>query len=599
MAAIIQTQRISKSYGTDALFVDLDLSFSPGDRVGIVGPNGSGKSSLLKILAGLEEPDEGNLVQSKRVRVAYVPQIETFDPDLTVFDCLMHAAQKGNLPSTERDALVHSTLGRTGFKDPSQKTGVLSGGWIKRLNLACGFVQDAELLLMDEPTNHLDIEGILWLQELLATSDFAWVTVSHDRYFLDQTVQSVMELNSVFADGYLQYQGSYTNFLTQRQRYLSEQLQQIEVLKGKVRRETEWLSRSPKARTTKAQFRVNAAKAMIRELDELKAMTRETQSHISFSASGRATKKLLEAKSIARRYADLTVIRSCSVLLSPRKRLGVLGLNGSGKSTLLKMLADVDQPDGGTIQRAPHLKTVYFDQKRAQINPDDSVARALSETGDQVLFQGRSVHIVSWAKRFGIEPDQLPLPVRELSGGERAKVLIARLMLQTADVLILDEPTNDLDIPTIEQLEKSLMAFEGALVLVSHDRFMMSRVCSTFLGLDGRGGVQTYASYEQWESTLEPEKPNAKVKSEKSTSNEKAPKKRLSYLEQREFDGMEEQILESEDRQDELRNQIEDPDIASNGTKLAELYEDLKKAEAKTAKLYERWAELEAKVSQE
>ena len=594
MANLMSINSIEKSFGAEPLFLDLSFGIEHGDHIGIIGPNGAGKSTLLKILAGFEQSDAGSIISPRGTQVAYIPQISEFPETQTIYEAVYEAAVNGGCPEQEREGRVHTTLGKMGFTDSDQIISHLSGGWRKRLTLACGWVQEADLVLLDEPTNHLDIESILWLQNLLKNAPFAWILVSHDRYFLDQTVSKIMELNRLFPTGLFTQACGYSRYLEKRREYLNNLAQQLESLRNKVRKETDWLRRSPKARTTKAKFRIEAAHQMIKEVEKLKGHREKQAAPVSFSASHRKTKKLLQAKLISKQLGDCKLIEGLDLLLAPGKRIGLLGRNGSGKTTLLKLLAGEYSPDKGTIQTAPHLKIVYFDQKRTLIDPQISVAEALSESGDQIIYRGQPVHIVSWGSRFGLQADQLALPVAELSGGEQAKLQIARLMLKPADVLLLDEPTNDLDMDTLEQLEESLIDFPGAVVLVTHDRFMMNRVCKQFLGLDGKGRCVPVASYTQWEQAVK--EPSGSTNSKPKESQKKlSQKKKLSYHEQREFDQMEARILEAEEAVETCQQYLADPEIASNGPELASAMEKLKQAEKIAEKLYQRWSELEAK----
>ena len=280
---------------------------------------------------------------------------------------------------------------------------------------------------------------------------------------------------------------------------LTGQASYQESLHNRVRGEIEWLSRKAKARTRKAQARIDEAGRLKDELADLDSRARTSAVAIDFSGTDRRTKRLLEAEGVTKGFDGRTVVRGLDLVLSPGVRLGLLGANGSGKTTLLRMLAGVDEPDAGTIVRAPNLKVVTFDQHRSRLDPAVSLKRSLAPHGDSVILQGRSIHVAGWAKRFLFASDQLETPVGRLSGGEQARVLIARLMLEPADVLLLDEPTNDLDIPTLEVLEESLLEFPGALVLVTHDRYLLDRVSTRLLALDGKGGVLFFADYAQWE----------------------------------------------------------------------------------------------------
>jgi ATP-binding cassette subfamily F protein uup len=327
---------------------------------------------------------------------------------------------------------------------------------------------------------------------------------------------------------------------------------------------------------------------------------RQEETTIDFVGTGRKTKRLVVAESLKKSYEARTVMQNVELVLSPGMALGVLGYNGSGKSTLLKMLAKEIDPDQGTVTHAQKLQVVYFDQDRAQLNPQETLRRTLSDTGHTVTYRGQTIHLAGWIKRFRFQPEQLDLPIHLLSGGEQARAVIAKLMLQPADVLIVDEPTNDLDIPTREVLEESLHEFPGALVLVTHDRYMLEEVCSRFFGLDGKGHHGMFAEYGQWESWLRqksslPEKPPTDFSSKKSPSLSKY--KKLSYRDQQDYDTIEQRVLDAEALRDKCRAKTEESSIASDHVQIQETYETLEVAEKQVEQLYARWAELEAKRS--
>lgn len=600
MSVLLSCQGLEKGYSAKSLFSGLTFGVFEGDRLGIIGNNGAGKSTLLRILAGLEEPDQGQVVQRKFLKLAYVPQQSHFVSHKTVYETLAELALGAGIAPADVENQISRSLSKVGFTDHQQKIQTLSGGWQKRLAIAGGLVQEPDVLLLDEPTNHLDIHGVLWLEQLLKNIPCAWVAVSHDRYFLEQTVTKVAEISSIYENGLLLAEGRYSDFLQQRADYLADQHAYAASLANKVRREIEWLRRGAKARTTKAKYRVDEAHNMQDELSQLNARLKTTSSDIDFSGSQRKTKRLIEVQDVGMRLGEKSLLNHLSLTLSPGMRLGLLGANGSGKSTLLKILLGEQEPTTGSIKRAENLQCVYFDQTRAALDPTRSLQRTLAEEGDAVVYRGRSIHVASWAKRFQFRQEQLALPVGELSGGEQARVLIARMMLQPADVLLLDEPTNDLDISTLEVLEESLQEFPGALVLVSHDRFLMDRVCNIFVGLDGQGGSEVFADYFQWQDALRAQTNAAKAKEEKSDSSsersQKTNNKRLSYMEQREYDMMEEAIMNAELELDTAQNVVDDPSIATQTQRLMEATAALSAAQEKVDRLYARWSELEAKL---
>ncbi len=598
MSALIYSQRIQKSFGAKRLFEGVTFGVSEGDRVGIIGPNGSGKSTFLKILAGLENPDDGTVTRRQRLRVAYVPQDTLLDLDQTVGDLLHESAVQAGLPQGEGQALVYEVLGRVGF-DASQTVAVLSGGWKKRLGIACAMVQAPDVMLLDEPTNHMDVEGLRWLAQLMKQASWAWVLVSHDRWFLQQTTNKMAELHSRYSDGILVFPGTYSSFVEKRDAFQENQEQQAQALAGKVRREEAWLRRGPKARTTKAKYRVDTAKALQVELAETTSRLRQQEVSIDFVGSGRKTKQLVEVSGLSKAFEAHSIIENLDMMVSPGRAIGVIGYNGSGKSTLLKLFAKELDPDHGMVKYADQLQLVYFDQNRAQLDPKMTLRRTLSDTGESVTYRGQNIHLTGWARRFRFQPEQLDLPVGLLSGGEQARAVMARFMLQPADVLIVDEPTNDLDIPTRETLEESFKEFPGALILVTHDRYMLEEVCGEFIGLDGTGAHGRFATYEQWESWLARQQKEGSQESlstrtgKGATQGEK--QKKLSYKEQQEYDGMEKKILETEMAREALRSKVEDPGVASNHLRLQEAYDVLKEAEQEVEQLYARWAVLEEK----
>ena len=600
MSALIYCQQITKAYGVKRLFTDVTIAVEESDRIGIVGPNGAGKSTLLKILAGLEQVDEGAVSRRRHLRVAYVPQQSDFDHAKTVMDVLDAAAKVAGVSLEERLPRVLETLGKTGFADGEAQVETLSGGWKKRLAIACGWVQVPDIMLLDEPTNHLDFDGLAWLESVMIQAPWPWVMVSHDRWLLDQTTNKIAELNRRYPDGLFLITGTYSQFLEEREAFQETQTLQAQALAGKVRREVEWLRRGPKARTTKAKYRVDSAHALQAELAETSARLRQESTDIDFVGSGRRTKELVVVKDASKTYGRQMLFRNLDMILSPGMALGVLGHNGSGKSTLLKLLAKELEADEGTVRHADRLQVIYFDQHREQLNPKETLRKTLSDTGHTVTYRGQSVHLAGWAKRFGFQPEQLDLPIELLSGGEQARAVIARLMLQPADVLLVDEPTNDLDIPTREVLEESLREFPGGIVLVTHDRYMLARVCSQFVGFDGHGGHGFFAEYEQWENQLARQVKGQHKSESRETLESERPKrssaKKLTYKEQKEYKGLETRIVDAETIAETCRANVADPAVATDHLKLQEAYEAQTSAENEVERLYARWAELEAKL---
>jgi ATP-binding cassette subfamily F protein uup len=606
-ACIITLRGISKAFGIRQLFSGISLSVAERERVGLIGPNGSGKSTLLKIMAGLASSDAGERTLRQGARLAYVAQQDVFAPGDTV-ESVLFAAVEAAFGRSEAVAggRAAALLGRLGFADPGVAVDCLSGGWRKRLSIARALASQPDVLLLDEPTNHLDLRSILWLEGFLAGASFAFVVVSHDRFFLENICTRTAELSPIYPDGVLAVAGPYSALVEAREAFLESQGALERTLANKARREVEWLRRGPKARATKAKARIDAAGTLLKDLAATRERNRAgARAGIDFSGTGRQTKRLLTAENLTRRLGGRELFSGLDMVLSPGVRLGLVGPNGSGKSVLLRLLAGQDRPDAGTVSSAPGLSVVAFDQKREQLDKDQILRHAFAPDADSVLYRGQPVHVVTWAKRFALRPEQLDLPVGLLSGGEQARVLIARLMLRQADVLLLDEPTNDLDIPTLEMLEESLMDFPGAVVLVSHDRSLIDRVSTTIVGLDGLGGVEVYADYAQWEEDFLARE-RAEAREAKARGEDRDPKarpkpapaaKKLSFKEQREYDGMEAAILTAETAQESAAAALQDPAVASDGHELARRLEAFQAAEAEVARLYARWEELAAKLA--
>ena len=586
------------------LFEGISFTVSEGDRIGLIGPNGSGKSTLLRILAGSEDVDNGEIALRKRSRLAYVIQDSKFAAGDTVRTVVEKALDRAAVSATERGTRFAETLGRAGFDEVEAQATSLSGGWQKRLAIVEALVQAPDILLLDEPTNHLDLAGIEWLEGLLGAGAFACVVVSHDRYFLENVATDMAELNRTYPDGLLRVRGNYSTFLEKKEEFLHAQSKRQEALENLVHNEIAWLRRGAKARTRKSKARIDKAGELMGELADLNSRTRTATADIDFSATDRKTKRLVELENVGYEIGDRTLFENLNFVVTAGMRVGLVGPNGSGKTTLLRLLRGELQPTAGDIRRADWLRIVYFDQTR-QLDPDVTLRRALAPDSDSVVYQDRVTHVASWAARFLFTGEQLNQPIGRLSGGERARVLIAQLMLQPADLLLLDEPTNDLDIPTLEILEESLLEYRGALVLVTHDRYMLDRVSSVVLGLDGQGGADSFADYSQWEAwqaeRTQPDKApprssgNQSSKAASAVDSSSRGKKKLSYLEAREYATIEERVAEAECVLQAKRAQLEDPAIASDGPRLLTAHCELEAAQKTADEMYARWAELEKK----
>lgn len=594
MSTLISCQGLSKTYGARPLFEGLSFGIFEGERAGLIGPNGAGKSTLLKILAGVEKPDAGELAVRRGIRLGYLAQQDRFadEESRTVRSELTRALEGQGLEDYEIDIRVEDGLAGSGFA-ADQRVKALSGGWRKRLAILAQVVRRPDLLLLDEPTNHLDVAGVLWLEQLMATVDFSFVVVTHDRRFLEAVCNRVIELNKRYPEGHFSSVGNYSDFLKNREALFNVQAAREDTMRNIVRRETEWLRRGPKARTTKQKARIDRAGELMGELKELEYRNAQTRSAaIDFTASERKTKKLVALTRVEKSLGGKKLFGPLDLVLSPGDKWGLLGGNGSGKSTLLKLLAGTLAPDAGRIERAEGLKVVTFDQHREPLDLSMPLRRALCESGEFVYYKDKPIHVAGWAERFLFGKEQLDVPLGQLSGGEQSRVMIARIMLRPADVLLLDEPTNDLDLNSLEVLETSLMDFAGALVLVTHDRYLLDRVSQQILSLDGRGNARVFADLDQWEERtaadeidLTPPPPPAPA----------ATAAALSAAEARELRGMEAKIQNAEAQTQKARDALLDPAIATDAPALMERQKTLDALVQKTEALYARWHELEAK----
>ena len=640
------------------LFHNVAISVADGDRVGFIGPNGAGKSTLLRMLAGVEEADEGIIRTQRGAVIVYVPQRDEFDAQATPRSAATAAAMRAasvHGDQHEAEVLGCVILGKLGFPDarmdePAEK---LSGGWKKRLSIACGLCEAGgapDLLLLDEPTNHLDVEGIRWLEQFLVRgfNDIragASVFITHDRTFLERVATRVVELSRAYPQGTIAAEGNYTEFLRRRGEFLEAQAKAEASLANEVRVDNVWLSRGAQARRTKAKGRIEDSADRRGELDAISARNTAANAggaRVDFSASGRRTRRLVAAEGISKGFEGRTLFRDLDLELAPGDRVGLMGPNGSGKTTLLRILCGDLTPDSGTIRFAdPKPRIVVLRQERADIPTQMLLRDAICPLGDFVDFQGQPMHITAWARRFLFQDAQLLQTVGNLSGGERARAHLARMMLEPADILVLDEPTNDLDISTLEVLEESVDSFPGAVLLVTHDRTMLKRLARTITVIGAPdASVSVVASLDQALSALERAERAAQERSRavrsdanrtanaeravnaasvahaaKSSADESAgasvnantktntkpvssgapSRRKLNFKEQRELELMEDAVAIAERSHAAAELCVGDPAIAADHVKMAAACKVLEKAQGVVATLYARWQELELK----
>jgi len=586
MALLLSLNDISKSFGSQKLFKHLCLSINEGDGMGLGGPNGAGKSTLLKILYGIEAADEGHVAKKQGLRISYAGQSPEF-PQKPLEEILMKEVP--HLSEEDAKVRAHILLDKAKFSDFMALPDSLSGGWRKRLDIVKAWMKEPDLVLLDEPTNHLDLEGIDWLENFLKKERVACLIVSHDRRFLQNVCNRVAEIHTCFPEGVFVSNGDWETFLVRKDEFLKGQLERERSLAGTVRDEVDRLRRSPKARTTKSKSRIDKAHNLIEELENVRQRNISQKAELKFAASERETRNLLGATNLSKTLGGKLLFKNVNLKLSPGTRLGIVGRNGTGKTTLLKILAGEMSQDLGTVKYAQDLSLVYFDQHREILDPKSTLREALSPQGDFVKFQGQEMHVNGWAKKFLFSPERLSLPVSCLSGGEKARILMAGLMLKPADLLFLDEPTNDLDISTLEVIEESLLEFPGAVVLITHDRYLMDKICTQILALGEGEEPKLYADYAQWKAA---EKAAPKQKEFIQVASTGPIKKKLSYKEQKELEGMEELISALEQEIASLSLQSVDPKIRAEGKKQLRIYEQMGTSQKKLDDLYERWQHL-------
>lgn len=603
MEILISAHQLEKSYTLRPLFKNLTFSICAGERIGLIGPNGAGKSSLLRILAGRLGPDGGKLSVKRGLRIGYLEQVPQFQTRATIHSTVLEGTQDPeDWQEIARAQEIMSKLELSKW-DPETPAETLSGGWKKRLALARELVRQPDLFLLDEPTNHLDVESIIWLEDLLARSSFATLTITHDRVFLQKISNRIMELDRRHPDGLLSVDGDYAAFLTVRADQLSAQESRETKLRNTLRRETEWLRRGAQARQTKQSARISAAQNLAESVEELDFRNKASNIRLDFQSGEKNPKKLVEAKGISKSYDGKLVIPPLDLLLTPKTRIGLMGPNGCGKSTLIKLLTQVEEPDTGTVTHAERLQVSYFEQNRESLDPKVTLFKSICPEGDHVEYRGAFVHAKSYLSRFLFSYEQMETEVGKLSGGEQSRLLLARLMLKKANLLVLDEPTNDLDMPTLDVLAEVLNEFNGAILLVTHDRYFLDQMTNQILafgsGAKGEKTITPMIGLDQWQSwrdeqTAWREKLQSKENLESASSvnkSEPAKKRKLSYKDQRELDSMEENIEKAEAALAKLIEGMQS--LSSEDPKaLQSLSEQMAQAQAEIDRLYARWSQL-------
>ena len=598
--ALISLQDVSIGFGGPHLLEEINLQIESGEWVALLGRNGMGKSTLLKLISGDVLPHEGTIARQQNIRIAYLPQevpqgLSGLVRGIVESGLAAIAGTLDNEHQWQRQHQVEKTLSRMEL-DPEARFEVLSAGLKRRVYLARGLVSNPDLLLLDEPTNHLDINSIDWLEDFLKRWGGTLLFVTHDRVFLQRLATRIVELDR---GKLFDWDCDYPTFLKRKEEMLSAEQSQNVIFDKKLAQEEQWIRKGIEARRTRNEGRVRALKRlreMRRERRELSGKVR-----MQIAAEKRSGRLVIEAENVSYSYGDKNIVSNFSLTIQRGDKIGIVGPNGSGKTTLLRLLMGELQPAQGEVRHGTNVEMAYFDQLRAQLDESKSVLDNVGQGRDTITINGRTRNLMGYLEDFLFTRERVRAPISALSGGERNRLLLARLFAQPANLLILDEPTNDLDIETLEVLEDLLLDYEGTLLLVSHDRAFLNNIVTSTLILDGRGTVSEYiGGYDDWHNQTEQipasksPKPDSITRTESKAVSKPASRK-LSYNEQRELADLPRRIEMLEAEQHHLTVKLEDPAfyqqegemITQAVNRLQELHEELSRA-------YHRWAELES-----
>ncbi len=602
MSTLISAYQLSKSFASKTLFEDISFAVDNDEHIGLIGPNGAGKSTLLSLLSKEQKSDRGQISFANNLRLGYLKQKPSFNSDETIYSALMAVVDDPYDSENLQLAFeLISKLELDQFPDGVEKPiSTLSGGWQKKVALARELMKRPNLLLLDEPTNHLDLESIIWLEDFLnKQTSLALLTVTHDRRFLQNTCKIIFDLDPRLPQGLLRTNGRYDQHIENKMQLLDGQKRLEDKRRNTMKIEKDWLARGPQARLTKQKARIDRAYDLIDEVDALKTQNRQNNLNLDFGSTDKSPKKLIAADHIGKSFQDRTLFTDFTAFISPKHRYGLIGPNGCGKSTLLKCLMGEDKTDEGNVFVNEDIEISYFEQGKDRIDPNISVLKAVCPEGDYVHFQDEPVFARSYLSRFYFRSQQMDMPVAQLSGGELSRLILAKLMLKKAHVLILDEPTNDLDVETLEALTDCLIGFKGAVILVSHDRYFMDQNCDVIWAFDmNTNKIVTFADTMQWEDWYKLNQNKKAAPTPKNIAKSNNEKKGLSNKEKIEFDKMEAVIAVEEKTLSELQEQLNSKDVQSNFTRLNELTSQIAQSEKKIEKLFSRWSELTDKNKQ-
>ncbi len=601
MGILLQTEKLTKSYGDRMLFADVSLGLNEGDKVGLVARNGSGKSTLMRCLVGLEDVDSGTVTTASGCRVAFLDQSPELPPELSVWEVAIgyHPVTEAlaGLDAEGREELLsrlRRLLTQLGISDTEASVATQSGGQRKRIALACVLAAEPQVLLLDEPTNHLDIPAIEWLEQTLSRSRVTLLMVTHDRFFLDRVCSRIVEIDrgEVYS-----YTGDYANFLRRRRERLEAAEAGVARARNLLMKEQEWMRRQPQARAGKAQYRIDA----FYDLKE-KARRQAAEKDVNLSVkSSRIGSKIFEAENVSKRFGEKVVLDDFSYVFAPGEKVGIIGGNGVGKSTFIKMLQGLTQPDSGHFNIGETVRFGYYRQEGIDFNPEKKVIDAITEKAEEVVLNGgERMSPSQFLTRFLFTPADQQKYICKLSGGERSRLHLASVLMSSPNFLILDEPTNDLDIATLGVLEDYLADFKGCLIVISHDRYFLDSVADHLFVFEGNGVIKdfpgSYTDYSLWRKERDTRMKSQEVEKQSSsapqkTRTERAPK--LTFKEKREFEELEKEIaaLTEEKRSLEalFASGAECADISAKAARFSEVSELLDEKEM-------RWLELSEKA---
>lgn len=632
---LLRLSNISIAFGTHALLNNADFQLDAGERVGLLGRNGEGKSTLMKIIAGNIHADHGDLWQQPELKLAWLEQSPDLPDDATIYDAV--AAGLGELGEwitryhhlsmtmdyeddkalNELGDLQHKLESQNGWHfqqrveatlsklelPPELKISDLSGGWKRRVALAKALVIEPEVLLLDEPTNHLDFESITWLEDQLLNFQGAVLFVTHDRAFLQKLATRIIDLDR---GNLVSWQGTYDDYLRRKAAALEDEANQNAEFDKKLADEEVWIRQGVKARRTRNEGRVRALEALRAE----RSQRRNTQgtAKMALETGDKSGKKVIEVTDVSFGYDDKQIIKNFSTLIQRGDKIGLIGANGAGKSTLLKLLLQQLEPTSGTIEQGTRLEIAYFDQLRDQLDPEMTVVDTVADGNDFVEIAGNRRHVMSYLGDFLFAPARARSPVKSLSGGEKNRLLLARLFTKASNLIVMDEPTNDLDLETLELLEEKLVAFEGTLLLVSHDRAFLDNVVTSVFALDGTGDVEEFiGGYSDWlayhkaqqQAQKSIKKTPEPAKKDKPIAAATPKKKKLSFKEQQELKNLPALIEQLETKQATITKQIAEPSFYKQDPKaVAKTLDELKALETTLEQTYTRWDELEAQTEE-